>query len=157
MPCIPLKSPHNPPSYPLTSLPSVPTSLKIPNFITISSILEMGPDLTRAYFWPTVNKRPTRLRPGYFPTRPEEEIFFDPKGKNLTFLGEIFEIQNPNHKWLTWPDPSHKKLTQPNPGQKFLTRTHYYSILLTLHVLFICKTLFLILLFIEPILGTCVQ
>jgi len=24
---------------------------------------------------------------------PKEEIFFDPKGKNLTFLGEIFQIQ----------------------------------------------------------------
>jgi len=43
---------------------------------------------TQAYFWPAVNKRPTHLRPGYFPTWPEE-IFFDPKGKklkNLTFF-----------------------------------------------------------------------
>jgi len=46
-------------------------------------------DPTRAYFWPAVNKRLTRHRPGYFPTR-TEVIFFDLKGKklkNLTFLG----------------------------------------------------------------------
>jgi len=29
------------------------------------------PDLTRAYFWPPVNRRPTRLRPRYFPTDPK--------------------------------------------------------------------------------------
>jgi len=38
-------------------------------FLTQS--VEMGPDPTRAYFWPAVNKRPTCLWPGYFPTRPE--------------------------------------------------------------------------------------
>jgi len=82
------------------------------------------PDPTRAYFWPTVNKRPTRLQPGYFPTQPEE-IFIDPKGKklkNLTFLGQIFQIQTQTiNGWPdpTRPDPSRKKLTRPNPGQKF--------------------------------------
>jgi len=70
------------------------------------------PDPTRAYLWPAVNKRPTRLRPGYFPNRPED-IFFYPKGKNLknlTFLGEISQIQTQNIN--DWPDPSHKKLTR---------------------------------------------
>jgi len=51
-----------------------------------TSGVEMGPDPTRpdptrACFWPAVNKRPTRLWPRYFPTRPEA-IFFDPKVKN---------------------------------------------------------------------------
>jgi len=78
--------------------------------------LEMGPDPTRAYFWPAVKKRPTRLWPGYFPTLPED-ILFDPRGKklkNLTFLEEIFQIliQAING----WSDP----------GQKILTQTHHY-------------------------------
>jgi len=93
-------------------------------------ILEMGPDPTRpdptrAYFWPAVNKRPTRLRPGYFPTRPEE-IFFDPKGKklkNLTFLGEIFRIltqtingwPDPTRAIKNWPDPTRVKIFWPGP------------------------------------------
>jgi len=83
--------------------------------------LEMGPDPTRAYFWPTVNKRPTRLWPGYFPTRPEA-IFFDPKGKklkNLTFLEEIFEIQTQTiNGWpgLTRPEP--QKIDPTRPGSK---------------------------------------
>jgi len=71
------------------------------------------PDPTRAYFWPAVNKRPTRLWPGYFPTRPEA-IFFDPKEKklkNLTFLAEISWILNQTINGR--PDPSHKKLTRP--------------------------------------------
>jgi len=73
----------------------------------------MGPDLTQAYLWPAVNKRPTRLQPGYIPTLPEE-IFFDPKGKNLTFLGEIFQIQTQTIvATKNWPDR----------GQKVLTRT----------------------------------
>jgi len=68
-------------------------------------ILEMGSDLTRAYFWRAVNKRPICLWPGYFLTKPEK-IFFEPKGKkmkNLTFLGEIFQTQT--IRWLTKPDP----------------------------------------------------
>jgi len=73
----------------------------------------MGPDPTRAYFWPAVNKRQTRPWPGYFLTWPEE-IFFDPKGKklkNLMFLGELFQIQTqtidgwPGSKIID-PDPS---------------------------------------------------
>jgi len=38
------------------------------------------PDLTQAYFWPAVNRRPTRLWPGYFLTR-LEEIFFAQREK----------------------------------------------------------------------------
>jgi len=78
-------------------------------------IVEMGPDPTRAYFWTAINKRPTCLWPGYFPTQPEE-IFFDPKGKNLTFLGEIFRIQTQTING--WPNPSHIKLTRPYPESK---------------------------------------
>jgi len=92
----------------------------------LSVLLEMGPDLTRAYFWPAVNKRPTPLWPGYFSTQ-TEEIFFEPNGKklkNLTFLGEIFQIQTQTING--WPNPSHKKLTWPNLGQKILTQTHHY-------------------------------
>jgi len=88
--------------------------------------LEMVPDPTRAYFWPAVNKRPTRLWPGYFLTRPEA-IFFDPKGKklkNLTFIGEIFEIQTQTING--WPDPTRATKNWPDPGQKFLTQTHHY-------------------------------
>jgi len=75
----------------------------------------MGPDLTQAYFWPAVNKRPTCLRPRYFLTQPEE-IIFDPKGKilkNLTFLGEIFQIQTQTING--WPDPTRPDPTQPEP------------------------------------------
>jgi len=74
------------------------------------------PDPTQAYFWPAVNKRPTRLWLGYFSTQPKE-IFFDPKGeklKNLMLLGEIFQSQTQTING--WPDP----------GQKILTRTHHY-------------------------------
>jgi len=42
--------------------------------------LDMGPDLTQAYFWSAVNKRPTRLWPRYFLT-PPDEIFFTWGGK----------------------------------------------------------------------------
>jgi len=80
--------------------------------------VEMGPDPTRAYFWPAVNMRPTRLWPGHFPTRPEA-IFFDPKGKklkNLMFLGEIFQIlaQTING----WPVPTRpgSKIFDPDPS-----------------------------------------
>jgi len=71
--------------------------------------VETGPDSTRTYFWPAVNKRPTCCRPRYFLTRPED-IFFDPKGKklkNLKFLGEIFQIQMADPTWVKkfWPGP----------------------------------------------------
>jgi len=93
------------------------------------SKVEMGPDPTRAYFWPAVNKRPTRLRPRYFLTRPEE-IFFDTKDKIEKF--DVFRgncrNSNPNHKWLTRPEPQKIKPTRvknfwPGPitSQKLLT------------------------------------
>jgi len=91
-----------------------------------TSEVEMGLDPTRAYFWPAVNKRPTRLWPGYFLNRPEE-IFFDPKGKtlkNLTFCGAIFQTQTQTiDGWPipTWPEP--QKLAWPNLDENFLTIT----------------------------------
>jgi len=73
--------------------------------------LEMGPDLTQAYFWPAVNKRPTRLWPGYF----------------LTFF------PNPNQRWLTWPNPTRATKNWPNPGQNFdpkpITKKNPWAIL----------------------------
>jgi len=83
----------------------------------------MGPDPTRAYFWPAVNKRPTRLQPGYFLTWPEE-IFFDPKGKKLkksTFLGEIFPIQTQTING--WPDPD-PSLVSSLPYKEFNTKSN---------------------------------
>jgi len=85
--------------------------------------LEIGPDPTRAFFWPAVNKRPTRVLSDL--TRSK---FFWPEGKKMEkfdiFRGN-FPNSNPNHKWLTRPNPSHKKLTRPDPGQKILTGTHH--------------------------------
>jgi len=78
-------------------------------------LLDMGPDPIRAYFWPAVNKRSAQLWSGYFPTRPEA-IFFDPKGKklkNLTFLGEIFQILTQTING--WPDPTQDTKNWPNP------------------------------------------
>jgi len=77
------------------------------------------PDLTQAYFWSSVNKRPTRLWPGYFVIW-LEEIFFWPEVKKIDkfdiFRGN-FPNPNPNHKWLTRPNPTLVK--------KFLTWTHH--------------------------------
>jgi len=69
---------------------------------------EPWPEPTRAYFWPAVNKRPTRLWP--------LSNFFWPEGKkieNFDIFRGNFPNSNPNHKWLTRPNPSHKKLTRP--------------------------------------------
>jgi len=49
--------------------------------VPIHIFVEMGPDPTQAYFWPTVNKGPTRPWPRYILTWPEA-IFFYPKQKN---------------------------------------------------------------------------
>jgi len=102
--------------------------LRLKNIYKINNkfLLKMGPDptrpdSTRAYFWPAVSKRPTRLRPGYFPTQPEE-IFFDPKGKNLKnlmFLGQIFQIQTQTING--WPDPTRVKNFWPGPITSFYT------------------------------------
>jgi len=77
--------------------------------------LEMGPDQTRTYFWPAVNKRPTRLWSGYFLILPND-IFLTRRAKNekFGFLGQNFQIHTQTiNGW-------------PNPGLKFLTRTHHY-------------------------------
>jgi len=99
----------------------------------------MGPDPTRAYFWHAVNKRPTRLWPGYYSTR-SEEIFFDPKEKKLTFLGEIFQILTQTING--WPDPTQVKNIWPRPitslldllvmalGQKLLTLVGLFFLVL---------------------------
>jgi len=79
--------------------------------------LEMGLDPTRAYFWPAVNKSPTRLWPRHFPTRPEA-IFFDPKEKKIEKFDVFrrnFSNFNPNHKWLTRPDPTRATKNWPGP------------------------------------------
>jgi len=74
-------------------------------------VIEMGPNPTRAYFWPAVNKRLTCLWPGYFLTWPEGK-----KLKNLTFLGEIF--QNQTQTIYGWPDPTQtgSKIFDPDPS-----------------------------------------
>jgi len=80
--------------------------------------LEMGPDQSRTYFWPTVNKGQTRLWPLYFLTQ-TENILFDPKGKKLKSLGflvEIFQtqpnlIQTPKKNDVSQPGP----ITNSNP------------------------------------------
>jgi len=72
----------------------------------------MGPDPTRAYFWPAVNKGPTLDWPGYFLTLPDE-IFSLPVGekmKNWDFWGKFLRLS-------ARPDP-----TQPR-HQNFLTIT----------------------------------
>jgi len=79
------------------------------------SEVEMGPDPTPAYFWATVNKRLTRLRPGYFPTRPEEK-----KIQKFDVFGENFQIQTQTING--WPDPTrflawcHDHLSTATPG-----------------------------------------
>jgi len=78
--------------------------------------------LTRAYFWPAINMRPTQLWSGYFPTR---NNFFQSEGKKFEkfniFRGN-FPSSNPNHKWLTWPDPTRVKIFWPRP----ITRNNSY-------------------------------
>jgi len=74
------------------------------------------PDPTWAYFWPAVNKRPTRLWPGYFLTWPED-IFFDPKWKKFAIFRGNFPTQtktvnswpNPTQATKNWPDPTQVK------------------------------------------------
>jgi len=47
--------------------------------------VEMDPDPIWVYFWPTVNKRPTRLWSGYFLTRPKSIFWLEWK-KNWKIL-----------------------------------------------------------------------
>jgi len=98
----------------LNSVPKIPLTLGCQK---CHFLLETGPDPTQAHFWPAVNKWPIRLWPGYFPTRPEA-IFFDRKRKklkNLTFLGELFEIQTQTING--WPNP-----TRPEPQKIYPTQ-----------------------------------
>jgi len=71
---------------------------------------EMGPETTRAYFWPGVNKRPTLLWPGYFLTRPHE-IFLTRKVKNWKFgiLKGKFSDAKPKPKMADLIRPGSKK------------------------------------------------
>jgi len=79
----------------------------------------MGPDPTRAYFWPAVNKRPTRLWPGHFLTR-REEIIFDPKRKKLKIWHFIVTFSKFKPKPCmadpTWTEP---QKTDPNGSKNF--------------------------------------
>jgi len=93
-------------------------TVKRNNIACFESLFNFYPtDPIRAYFWPAVNKRPTRLWPGYFLTQPEE-IFWShgKKFENLDVFRGNFPNPNSNYRWLTRPNPSHKKLT----------RTHHY-------------------------------
>jgi len=71
--------------------------IEISEYLRSCLYLEMGPDPTRAYFWPAVNKRLTRLWPEYFLTWPKE-IFFTRREKIEKF--DIFSenFPNPNHQ-----------------------------------------------------------
>jgi len=86
-----------------------PWPLSIPTIERGLTIL-MGPDPTRAYLWPAVNKRPNHLWPD------PKRLFLTRRGKKIEtfaiFRGN-FPNPNRNHKWLTWPDLSQKKLSGP--------------------------------------------
>jgi len=56
--------------------------------------------MTRAYFWPAVNKGPACFWPGYFLTQPDETFLIQrEKMKNSRSLGKIFQTQC----WLSQP------------------------------------------------------
>jgi len=84
---------------------------------TLHIPFKLDPDLTWAYFWPAVNKRPTQLWRGYFLIQPKN-IFLTRRAKNweIRDSGENFQTQTKDG----WPNPSIKNLTWPNPSQKFL-------------------------------------
>jgi len=86
--------------------------------------VEMGPDLTRAYFWPTVNKRPNRLWPRYFLTQPRRDFLTrKEKIEKFNILRENFLSPNTIHNWLTWPELL--KIDPTWPESKFLAQTHH--------------------------------
>jgi len=75
--------------------------------------LEMGCDLTRAYFWPAVNKRPTCLQPRVLSDLTRRDFFLTRRAKIEKFdvLGEIFQNQTLTRDG--WPDLIRaKKMTQ---------------------------------------------
>jgi len=81
-------------------------------------LLEMGPDLTQPehIFDLQQVKRPTRLWPRYFLTRPNK-IFFGSEGKklkNLVFLVEVFQSQTQTKNG--WPDPAWGPKNSPPPN-----------------------------------------
>jgi len=93
-----------------------PTFIRVNVFHGNFSIIEMAPNLTRAYFWPKVNERPTCLWSGYFLIQ-LDEIFY-PKGKklkNLEFLGEIFQTKD---GWPNLTHLEHQKIDSTRPGSK---------------------------------------
>jgi len=74
--------------------------------------VEMGPDPTQAYFWPAVNKRPTRLRPGTF--QPNPKRFFWPDRKKIQKF-DIFSGKFPNSNLKTingWSGPITSAMAQ---------------------------------------------
>jgi len=75
--------------------------------------LEMCPDPTQGYFRAAVNKRLTRLWPGYFLTQ-LEKIFW-PEGKNWKFGIFRGNFPNPNQRWLTRPNLTRVKKIWPRP------------------------------------------
>jgi len=98
----------------------LPFSEKIVLWKTCSATIRDGPDPTRAYFWPATNKKLSRLWPQDCLTPvlsdPTRRDFFDPRGKklkNLTFLGEIFQIQTQTING--WPDLNRVKNFWPGP------------------------------------------
>jgi len=111
--------------------------------------LEMGFDLTQAYFWPAVNKRPTRLWSGFFLTQ-ADEIFFIRRAKNWKiwdFKGK-FSNAKPKSKMAdmtratkTWPDSTQVKKIWPRPitsldscYELYLWKSHWRSLLTWLRV-----------------------
>jgi len=76
--------------------------------------LEMGHFLTQAYFWATVNMRPTHLRAEYFSTQPDE-IFLTGIEKSEKFGIFRGNFPNPKVAHLTWPEQPIKgsRLTVP--------------------------------------------
>jgi len=74
--------------------------------------LEMGPDPSRAYFWPAVKERPTHLWPGTF--RPDLKRFFltwRRKNWKIWHFDGKFSKPRPKPRWLTRPDPTKIELT----------------------------------------------
>jgi len=78
--------------------------------------LEMGPDPTRAYFWPAVNKRLACLWPGYFFTQPQD-VFLIRREK-------IEKFDNFSKFSKFKPKPKMAYPTQPEPQK--IDPTHHY-------------------------------
>jgi len=80
--------------------------MKNVNFSTPQNRDGPWPNPTQAYFWPALNKMPTRLW-----AEGQKIEKFD------VFRGN-FPNSNPNHKWLTRPEP--QKIDPTRPGSKIL-------------------------------------